>query len=112
MERTNSGWTLRPLVHSLAHEAVDRRDVPDEVAAAAARAVSARFGEREGTPLDSATQRRVAAYFWGTVRRQSLRHAPSYARRIVRATLAADLEAAGWDGSAIRAELERAGLPA
>lgn len=112
MERTYRGSLFWPLVQALAREAVERRDVPADVAAAAERAVLARFDGLAHRPLDSAMQRRVAAYFWGTVRRRALRHAPGYAQRIVRASMAADLADAGWDRHSIHAELEGAGLSA
>jgi hypothetical protein len=112
MDVAERGWFLWPLVESLKRQAVGTRGVPDDVACAAVRAVAARFAEHTDSRLDSATQRRVSAYFWGTVRRRAIRHAPDYARRVVRAALTADLERAGWDAPSIRAELERAGLPA
>jgi hypothetical protein len=112
METIERGWLFWPLVHELGREAESSRGVPADTVAAAKRAVAARFGELEASRLDPATRRRVAAYFWGVIRRRALRHAPSYARRIVQATLTADLAAAGWDAPSIRVELERSGLSA
>ena len=104
--------SFRPLVRSLRREAADVRGVPEHVVVAAARAVDARFAEYAECRLDDATRRRVIAYFWGAIRRHAVRHAPGYARNIVRATMTADLEQAGWDFSAIGVELERLGLSA
>jgi len=112
MEPTDRGWLFWPLVHALCREAATARGVPQEVVTAAQRAVARRFADLAGPPLDAAGRQRVAAYFWGTVRRRALRQAPGYAERVVWATLAADLADAGWDPFAISAELERAGLSA
>ncbi len=103
---------LWPLLHSLKRDAVAVRGVPDCTVTTAMRATARRFSEHADAPLDAAERSRVIAYFWGTVRRRALRDSPSYMRRIVRATMAADLEEAGWDRRAIAAELERLGLSA
>lgn len=112
MEPTDHDWLFWPLVHALSQEALVSRGVPQEVVTAAKSAVARRFANLAGSPLDTVARQRVAAYFWGTVRRRALRHAPGYAQRIVSATLAADLAEAGWDPSAIRVELDRVGLSA
>ncbi len=112
MDRNDRQWLLWPFVRSLAREATLKRGVPAEVADVATRVALSRFGELSNAQLDIATRRRVAAYFWGVVRRRAIRSAPGYAARVVRAALAADLAEAGWDAAAIYAELERAGLVA
>lgn len=112
MKSSKREWWLWPLLHGLRVEAVEDRGVPSDVAASAAGAAAGRFAEHAGAPLTSETRQRATAYFWAVVRRRATRHAPGYARRIVRATMSADLEAAGWDPSAISVELERAGLSA
>jgi len=112
MKCTDHDWLLWPLVHALGREALVSRGVPQEVVTAAKSAVARRFADIAESPLDTATRQRVAAYFWGTVRRRALRHAPGYAQRIVSAAVAADLAEAGWDPCAIRTELDRVGLSA
>ena len=84
--------------------------MPERLAADAKRAALRRFPEAEDSHLTAHMRRRIAAYFWGTVRRRAVRHEPGYARTLVRATLAADLAEAGWEAPAIRVELEKAGL--
>ena len=100
-------WLLWPLLDSLASEALLREDVPRGVADVARRAAGARFAHLASSVLDRQSEQRVAAYFWGVVRRRAVRHAPGYAQRIVRASLAADLRQAGWDADSIQCELER-----
>lgn len=112
MERTSRGWYLWPLLCALRSEALHGRGVSEAAVTTATRAVLRRFGEHSDELLDPESQRRVTAYFWGVLRRQAVRVDPGYARRVVRATVAADLRDAGWDPGSIRAELERAGLSA
>ena len=110
MDRNDREWLLWPFVRSLTRQATLNRGVPAEVADVAKRAAISRFGELGQARLDTATRRRIAAYFWGVVRRRAIRTSPTYATRMVRAALVADLAEAGWTAAAIRAELERAGL--
>jgi hypothetical protein len=112
MESTERSWLFWPLVQALGREAEVSRGVPRETVSAAKRAVAVRFADLTAAHLDGVARQRIAAYFWGVIRRRALRQAPSYARRIVRATLAADLADAGWDSSSIDVELARCGLSA
>ncbi len=112
MDTDDRGWLLWPLLCSLKREARSVRLMPEKAVAVAVRAASDRFADLAHVRMDNATTRRVAAYFWGTARRAALRSDRAYAHRVVRATLAADLAAAGWEPRAIDTELERAGLSA
>jgi len=97
--------TLRELCLQVSTE----RDVPTEVAAAAAAATTRAFPQFRGRVLTVAERRRVTAYFTAVVRRRVIRGGAGRraASRAVLSAVVADLRSAGCEGSRIAEELER-----
>jgi hypothetical protein len=78
----------------------------------AVRATGARFSVWGPRALSSSEQARVAAYFGAVVRRATMRASDSEGlaarKRLVAATIEADLVRAGWDAERAAAEAVRA----
>lgn len=77
----------------------------------ATRATHRRFSEWSGRPLSGREQARVEAYFNAVVRQATMRRRESCGttarRRLVAATIEADLAEAGWSAERISAEVLR-----
>ena len=97
MYRRDTDTELRHVLCALERQARAEHAISEAAAAAAAATTRRRLG---GT-VDAGTERgrrRVAAYFWGVVRRGALAGEPglgTYRARMLAATFAADLAEAG-----------------
>ncbi len=100
--------TLDAAVSRLIREAVGSRDVPVELAEEARRAVLRRFTDM-GPVLSRSERNRMRAYFWGVIRRRSIRSRDSHCRavrsRYLVMSIAEDLRSAGRSTEEILAEL-------
>ena len=87
------------------------RGVAPGIIARAERATAARFSGWRGTPLDETGTRRVRAYFEAIIRRGVMtatdEGSRALYRRLVAASIEADLRSAGWDRSRAAAEALR-----
>ena len=79
------------------------RGVAPGIVARAERATASHFSGWRGTPLDEAATRRVRAYFEAIIRRGVMtatdEGSRTLYRRLVAASIEADLRTAGWDRS-------------
>lgn len=106
------GITLRGLTESLEARAVAIEGVPTELAGHARHVTDRNMAHIGSGPLASWECERVRRYFAGVLRRASARAgtpgAREYRRRLIAASLAADLRAAGIDGPRVQAEVDAA----
>ena len=101
--------TIEATLAGLRDEACSMRDVPFEVAHAAATAASRTFAHFRERPLTTTERRRVTAYFEAVVRRRVIRGRDGRlaASRAVLRAVVADLRSAGCGAQRIAEELER-----
>ena len=102
--------TLAGLLDALSYSWAHRACAPAHLQVAA-EATRARFAAWHGQPLGRGESTRVEAYFAGVIRRQLLRgndpQTQDARRRLVAATVEADLRAAGWLAEPAAAEARR-----
>lgn len=99
---------LETAASRLAREAVGSKDVPVELAEEAHRAVLRRFAD-VGPSLSRSERGRMRAYFWGVVRRRSIRSRDALCQRVrsryLVMSIAEDLRAAGRTPEQVLSEL-------